>query len=90
MADILLDSKEETDIAVRYGGDEYVILSAHLSEDECAEKFNKIKSCIVEPISASAGFSFRKIPDMSQIKDLIEDADKKMYEDKKRRKQERK
>ncbi len=90
MADILLESKEETDIAVRYGGDEYVILSAHLSEEECVAKFNEIRSCIVEPVSASAGFSFKKISDMSQIKYLIEDADKKMYEDKKRRKQERK
>ena len=36
--------------------------------------------------SASAGFSYKKISEVIEIKELIEKADKEMYEDKKKRK----
>ena len=86
MADILISAKDKDDIAVRYGGDEYVIISSHSSEEEGLRRFEEIKSCITDPVSASAGFSYKKISEVIEIKELIEKADKEMYEDKKKRK----
>lgn len=86
MADILKENKEEGDIICRYGGDEYIVVSKQASWEASIRKLECIQTAIVEPVSASAGCVFEKITDISQLKGLIEQADKKMYEYKKKKK----
>ena len=89
MADTLKNSADATDIVCRYGGDEYIVISAQNSWEDCVKKLNFINSNIKEPLSASAGYVFDFVSGMDGLKLLIEEADKRMYEYKKKMKRER-
>ena len=86
MADMLLAGKKDDDVMVRYGGDEYIVISKQPTEEAGRKKFQDIISYIKEPISVSAGYVFRKISSLSELKPLIEEADRRMYDNKKDRK----
>lgn len=89
MADTLKNSADVTDIVCRYGGDEYIVISAQNSCEDCVKKLNFINSNIKEPLSVSAGYVFDFVSDMDGLNLLIEEADKRMYEYKKKMKRER-
>lgn len=86
MADTLSGCTGEDDVVCRYGGDEYIIVSVQDSLESSLASFERIKACIHEPISTSAGCAFGNISGMEQLNLLIEIADKKMYENKRARK----
>lgn len=89
MADLLRACADDTDIVCRYGGDEYIVISVQHSWDDCVKKLNSITSNIKEPLSASAGCVFDVVTGMDELNLLIEEADKRMYETKRRKKRER-
>ena len=89
MADLLKACADDTDIVCRYGGDEYIFISVQHSWDDCVKKLNSITSNIKEPLSASAGCVFDVVTGMDELNLLIEEADKRMYETKRRKKRER-
>lgn len=89
MADLLKACADDTDIVCRYGGDEYIVISVQHSWDDCVKKLNSITSNIKEPLSASAGCVFDVVTGMDELNLLIEEADKRMYEYKKKKKRER-
>lgn len=86
MADVLRNNCEEGDIITRYGGDEYILISKQKSWETSISKLEYISSKIVEPLSASAGCAFERITSLEDLKFLVEEADKQMYEYKKRKK----
>lgn len=89
MADLLKDNADDTDIVCRYGGDEYIVISAQCSWEDSVEKMNSLTSKIRKPLSASVGCVFDTVMGMDELNLLIEEADKRMYEYKKRMKRER-
>ncbi|MFT3985593.1 MAG: GGDEF domain-containing protein [Lachnospiraceae bacterium] len=89
---ILKRCKHHGEIIMRYGGDEFVILSSNVSEDR-AENY---RSRILEEmksyneshklsyqISASIGIYLTKPERQSELEEAIEEADRRMYEVKK-------
>lgn len=86
MAEMLKSTADSEDIVCRYGGDEYIVISAQKSRDDSMKKLNKIMSGIAEPVSASAGCVFDHVSGMDELNRLIEEADRKMYTYKKEKK----
>lgn len=86
MAELLLAGKAEDDLAIRYGGDEYILISKQASNEECMEKFEALKDLIQAVVSVSAGCVFRRIQSLAELKLLVEEADRRMYQNKKDRK----
>ncbi len=86
MAEMLQGAGEEDDIVVRYGGDEFLVISPAANISRAREKMNRLSEAIKEPVKASAGFEFGYPQIMKELEKLIASADKKMYEEKKRKK----
>jgi len=88
------ESSEFSSLAMRYGGDEFVLFGECENED----KTNRIMEIIGSEIdkaneketdfslSCSMGLSIHDALKISDLNSLIEEADKKMYESKKRKK----
>ena len=73
----------------RYGGDEFIMLIPDATEQEVLIIIDRWKKVIEQmakdsdiPLSASVGYSIGKY---TSLKKVIEEADKKMYENKKQR-----
>lgn len=80
MADHLKKNTASSDVVCRYGGDEFVIVSAESTEEDSIYKLEAIKASIMPPLSTSAGREFAYINDEGELANLIEQADRKMYE----------
>jgi len=87
---IIKDSCREEDIVARWGGDEFIALLPKTSEEDVSEVINRIrKACNSNKtvgkikISISLGFSTKNEPGTS-IEEIIKQADKNMYDDKAR------
>lgn len=103
IADALKSVRGSEDLAVRNGGDEFLFISMGEFTDEALaqraeEKIHNMEKFIAEkssasgkpyPISASFGYSFSELRDSSVLDGLISSADEKMYENKKKKKAER-
>lgn len=82
------------DVISRFGGDEYVILSSYETEDEIdtylqliereIQKYNE--SGAKHKLSASIGYEIQENVQNISFKEMIEEADKKMYICKKEKK----
>jgi len=84
------------DIICRFGGDEFVILSELVSPELLRQKLRRlyaelrrISAEYTKPytIRTSAGFYIREPDDTSSIEDCVIRADKKMYVQKRRKRQ---
>lgn len=89
MANNLLQQVRESDIAVRYGGDEFLLITMADSESECIDREKLLERNINNRVSASIGVAFGYVKTEDDFKKLIEIADKRMYENKILRKAER-
>ena len=83
---LMLSCMEEDDLAIRYGGDEYILISKQGSNEESKEKFEALKGLIQAEVSVSAGCVFRRIQSIEELKLLVEEADERMYQNKRDRK----
>ena len=97
MADILQKERKETDIAMRYGGDEFVVFGKCDDEDEIHAWIGKIEADMKKysfgegkALEASIGLSFAPAGEIENLQDLTSQADEKMYELKHRRKNRKK
>lgn len=94
MADILLECNNQNDVIARYGGDEYIILSSYVRENDITAYIKNIEKAIQEfnesgarhKMSASIGYQKEDDYDSIDIKCMIEQADKEMYISKKEKK----
>ena len=89
MAEQLLQGKQGSDVVVRYGGDEYIVLSVQKDDETSLTRMNKYLSNVREPIKTSAGVYFGKISKVDDLRELIENADSIMYMNKKKRKEQK-
>lgn len=90
LARILLENVRESDLVVRYGGEEFVILLVNIAEDEALKVANKIKQKVSEnEIDVYAGSKLRKTisiglsmypKDSSSFDSVIKNADIALYE----------
>lgn len=104
ISESLKQNSEIKDLAVRNGGDEFLFIcygeySENDAEKLAEEKINAIERCISEKssssgkpfsISASLGYSVSVLDEKLNLDELISIADAEMYENKKRKKAERK
>ncbi|MGN1105921.1 MAG: diguanylate cyclase, partial [Huintestinicola sp.] len=86
MAEILKKCTNDEDIVCRYGGDEYIVISVQKTLADSMEKLNAVQNEITKPVSASAGCVFDHVRSMDELNRLIEEADKKMYTNKREKK----
>ena len=92
-----LDSSvKETDICARLGGDEFYILGTDYTEETAAALLNRIEKYLDNynrlhtkeyRISASGGYFITEDFVISDLQELFDQADRKMYEVKKKKKQ---
>ena len=90
VAETLEQSMRKDDVVIRYGGDEYMIVFFDISKEDLEHKLSSIKSALKEislqdhpevRISMSFGAAFGT----ELVSNLIETADKALYESKKTR-----
>ncbi|SMO37560.1 diguanylate cyclase (GGDEF) domain-containing protein [Balnearium lithotrophicum] len=96
LAEALLSSIRNTDFIVRIGGDEFLIILLRTDENAVKEVVKRIKRNLSFanstfrlspiPLSASIGWSLWKSP-QEPFEKALEEADLRMYEDKKRKKE---
>lgn len=91
MAEVLKSCLRENELLMRYGGDEFVIFGGCKSDDEVASYVKSINDTIeslnakaVRPykLATSIGYSTYEAKEIENLSGLIEEADKKMYEQK--------
>ncbi len=97
MAEVVKMNLTDNQVAMRYGGDEFVIFGSVESETQMQELPNSLRSSMKSrnlrndnlfELKASIGISTYRAKDIVNLDTLIEAADKKMYEEKRRRKAE--
>ncbi len=97
MAEVVKMNLTDDQIAMRYGGDEFVVFGSIASEDEALALSEKLRETMrsrnqlndnLFELKASMGVSTYKVEEIVNLDALIEEADKKMYEEKRRRKAE--
>lgn len=89
VADVFKECIRKTDIPIRYGGDEYVIILPNTSRDQACLIANRLKTTLYKTlfltkeeiyINLSASFGIATFPDHAQSKvELIRKADNAMY-----------
>lgn len=101
MANVLSQVRHHGEILMRYGGDEFVILSHGFTDEMAAEYISRIEAGIDEYnaasdhpylLDASIGYSIMEPSEDMDIEAFIEKADQEMYKvkkEKKRKKQEK-
>lgn len=95
MAEIIQKSINAKELAMRYGGDEFVILGEQGNNDRLAHLTDKLQKEInlwnqknkQFRLSASIGSSRFMAEEIEDLNKLIEQADRRMYEEKRRKKQ---
>ncbi len=95
MAEVIKENLSENQIAMRYGGDEFVILGSVESQEQLEHLPDKLRASMqvrnmqcdnLFELKASIGISVYRAKEVKNLDMLIEQADKKMYEEKRRRK----
>ena len=94
MAEIIKRNVGENELAMRYGGDEFVIFGSHTPEGRMEELMQTIR-CEMDAwnnsnkafkMSASVGSSRFMAAEIGDLSERIEQADKRMYEEKRLKK----
>lgn len=94
MAEVLKASVKEGQIIMRYGGDEFVILGSCADRADAQQLAQTIRDGMEQrnrrgdipfPLSASIGVSCYHASEITNLDRLIEQADKKMYDEKRRK-----
>lgn len=94
MGEILKHEKKPKDLAMRYGGDEFVLFGECADLDVAKETVRRIEDAMKEytfgdgkyVLSASIGCSVKKMDEVADLREAIQEADKKMYAFKKAKK----
>ena len=95
MADCVRKNLTKDMLAMRYGGDEFVVFGRYRNEDEITNFINSVEASINKvnednmynfTLSSSVGTSKHKASEIGDLSSLIDLADQKMYADKKRKK----
>lgn len=99
VAEVVMQCVSGDHLTMRYGGDEFVVFGSCEGKEEAEQLMNKIKDTMKErnqqkkepfELRASIGVSIYRAKDIDDLNQLIEQADKKMYEEKKKKRNSRK
>lgn len=90
IGEIILSNIRETDICIRYGGDEFFILFNHISEKDCFQLMqrimNKVRVVSIKldnaTIHFSASYGLYAIPHGTTYEAAVAEVDKRLYENK--------
>lgn len=91
---ILKEVFRESDIIARFGGDEFVVLAIDVKKDDQKVIFERLKRKIEDynkinkrsyDLSISIGAVFYESDNLTNVEDILDKADKLMYEDKKKK-----
>ena len=93
MADVIRRTKQPRDIAMRYGGDEYVIMGKSEENRSPGDFVQAIEKEMQRQVfldgsirlEASMGLSVHQICDEEELKEIIHQADERMYQFKKQK-----
>jgi diguanylate cyclase (GGDEF)-like protein len=95
VASVLKEIKRHGEIMMRYGGDEFVLLASGYNDDQARnvieriergmERFNETSGKLYK-LEASIGYCITTLESKEALNDLIENADKEMYRNKKEKK----
>ena len=94
-ADLLLSCARIADVVARWGGDEFLVLTIGATPDGVERLRERLYSAVIEfndaherpyELGLSAGIALCSLEQTCAIDDLVEIADARMYEEKKRRK----
>jgi diguanylate cyclase (GGDEF)-like protein len=93
VADLLTASVRDADTVVRYGGDEFLVVMPETGGDSSVTS-SRLKSKLLEwneqsnlldfPLTLAMGVSYWKPDQERDVEDALNEADRKMYEDKDR------
>ena len=95
IASVIKENLSNEQIAMRYGGDEFVILGSVETDEQLEQLQNDLQESMhrrnmrsdnLFELRASVGVSVYHAKEVKNLDMLIEEADKKMYEEKRRRK----
>lgn len=94
MAEIIKKSVDEKELAMRYGGDEFVIMGEMGTADRLGQLTDKLRTEMdmwnqkndMFRLSASIGGSSFQAEEIEDLNKLIEQADRHMYEEKRKKK----
>lgn len=95
IASVIKENLSDGQIAMRYGGDEFVILGSAKTQEQLEKLQNNLQESMhirnmrndnLFELKASVGVSVYHAREVKNLDMLIEEADKKMYEEKRRRK----
>ena len=95
VARIFIDSIRTADVAARYGGEEFAVIMPETSLEDALQFAEKIRTMVASTpitigdgrevrVTVSIGLSAVPHPRLQTARDLIEDADKSLYEAKQR------
>lgn len=96
IADCLKEHLREEQILMRYGGDEFVLFGKAKSETQIVQQIGSIQNSILKrnqekqydfALGASIGSAIYKASEIHDLNEIIELADKKMYIEKKKKKE---
>ena len=88
----LRESVRETDIVVRYGGDEFLVILLETNGESDIVKRRTAKNIALRnkkderldfPITLSIGSAYWDPKDHKSVEEILNEADRRMYEDKK-------
>ena len=91
----ILQEEAKDCYVVRYGGDEFIVMGAAYSEKEVKNYWTRVHKRIKEynaehegkaPVSISEGYDLVRLDIHSYLEDCIQEADKRMYVEKNRKK----
>lgn len=90
VARLLRDSVRESDVIVRYGGDEFLVVLFELNDDGVKKAIDRIKKKVEEynacspeiPISLSIGGSYWDPGEGKSLDEALSEADRNMYKEK--------
>lgn len=98
MAEIIKQFTNQHRMAMRYGGDEFVIFGCCKSGETEESLIEEVRTRMVQrngrrvypfEVKASIGNTVYRAKDMESLEQMIEIADKKMYEEKRRKREEK-
>jgi len=94
IAEALKETAEPGDLLIRYGGDEFLVIS-HNTDPNRWEKMKELLNCRLEagaekqrlpyPVGVSVGYAVSDPGSSERLESIIAQADQRMYEDKKER-----
>jgi len=84
VADVLQAHVRSQDSVIRFGGDEFVVILTDCGEDIVLRKIDELRTAVTAVVSADFGYAYTDhfMPDQACLSAMLDQADRRMYEEK--------